>query len=171
MNMLRIAVVGYGNIGRYAVQAVDASPDMELAGVVRRQVSEDVKQPDELTGRLVTTDITALGHVDVALLCAPTRAIPETAAGLLAQGVCTVDSYDIHDSLADLRLELDGVAKKHEVASIISAGWDPGTDSVIRAMMEYMAPAGITYTNFGPGMSMGHSVAVKPWRVSKMLYR
>lgn len=45
--------------------------------------------------------------------------------------------------------------------AILSAGWDPGTDSMVRGMLEFMAPGGITYTDFGPGMSMGHTVAVK----------
>lgn len=76
-------------------------------------------------------------------------------------GINTVDSYDIHGELADLRVELDKVAKEHNAVAVISAGWDPGTDSMIRCMFEFMAPKGITYTNFGPGMSMGHSVAVK----------
>jgi diaminopimelate dehydrogenase len=53
------------------------------------------------------------------------------------------------------------VAKKAGKVSVISAGWDPGTDSIIRTLMEVMAPRGISYTNFGPGMSMGHTVAAK----------
>ncbi len=61
----------------------------------------------------------------------------------------------------DLRNSLDKEAKKGNAVAIISAGWDPGTNSMLRCLMEFMAPKGITYTNFGPGMSMGHSVAVK----------
>ena len=77
-------------------------------------------------------------------------------------GIHTVDSFDIHgDDLWKLRQQLDCTGKKHNAVSIVSAGWDPGSDSVIRALMEAMAPGGITYTNFGPGMSMGHTVAVK----------
>ena len=53
------------------------------------------------------------------------------------------------------------IAKENNCAAIISAGWDPGSDSVVRALLEACAPKGITYTNFGPGMSMGHTVAVK----------
>ncbi len=161
MKKLRVAVVGYGNIGRYAVEAVTAAPDMELAGVIRRQAGPGVAQPAALHGIPVVQSVSDLDSVDVALLCTPTRSIPQTAAELLSQGICTVDSYDIHGSLADMRLELDPVAKAHGSAAIIAAGWDPGTDSVVRALLEIMAPAGITYTNFGPGMSMGHSVAVK----------
>ena len=61
----------------------------------------------------------------------------------------------------DLRRSLDAVAKAHNTVAVISAGWDPGSDSVVRALLEAMVPKGITYTNFGPGMSMGHTVAVK----------
>lgn len=73
----------------------------------------------------------------------------------------TVDSFDIHTQTVDLHRTLGEVARKHQAVSIMSAGWDPGTDSVIRALLEACAPKGLTYTNFGPGMSMGHTVAVK----------
>ena len=79
----------------------------------------------------------------------------------LKKGICTVDSFDIHTQIADLRAALRPVAQESGAVSIISAGWDPGSDSVVRALMEAMAPKGISYTNFGPGMSMGHTVAVK----------
>lgn len=76
-------------------------------------------------------------------------------------GINTVDSFDIHTGIVDLRRTLNATAKEHKAVSIISAGWDPGSDSIVRTMLEAIAPKGITYTNFGPGMSMGHTVAVK----------
>ncbi|MCL2699006.1 MAG: diaminopimelate dehydrogenase [Defluviitaleaceae bacterium] len=157
--MYRIAVVGYGNVGKQAVEAVTREPDMILAGVVRRKGKTDL--PPELRDITVTDDITTLGKVDAALLAVPTRNVPEYAKKYLALGISTVDSYDIHDSIAELRSELDPIAKAGGAAAVIAAGWDPGSDSVIRAMLEACAPRGITYTNFGPGMSMGHSVAAK----------
>ena len=158
--MIRVAVVGYGNIGMYAVRAIQAAPDLKLAGGVRRQARD--KQPPELAETLVVGDITELEAVDVALLCAPTRAVPEMAAKLVSLGINTVDSFDIHgDKLVNYRADLGELARKHGVVSVIAAGWDPGSDSMIRAMLEMMTPSGLTFTNFGPGMSMGHSVAVK----------
>lgn len=158
---IRVAIVGYGNIGRYAVEALLSSPDMELAGVVRRPSSMNQPIPPELAGIPVVDDISKLDQVNVALLCTPTRSVPEYAQNILKMGINTVDSYDIHGQLADLRRELDLVAKASGTVAIVSSGWDPGTDSMVRCMFEFMAPRGITYTNFGPGMSMGHSVAVK----------
>lgn len=161
MEKIKVAVVGYGNIGRYTVEAVLEAPDMELAGVVRRPGSVSNAAP-ELNGIKVVSQIQELGKVDVAILCGPTRSIPETAPAITALGIHTVDSFDIHgEALWNLRCLLDETCKKHQCTSIISAGWDPGSDSVVRSLMLAMAPKGLTYTNFGPGMSMGHSVAAK----------
>jgi diaminopimelate dehydrogenase len=102
-----------------------------------------------------------LEKVDVAILCTPSRLVEKSAEEALKLGISTVDSYDIHSGIADTRARLDVIAKEHNAVALISAGWDPGSDSVVRALLEVCAPQGITYTNFGPGMSMGHTVAVK----------
>ena len=158
MKKIRAAIVGYGNIGRYVLEALQAAPDFEVAGVIRRN-PDDV--PAELKPYTVADSITKLQDVDVAILATPTRKVEEYAKEILAMGINTVDSFDIHTGIADLRRSLDSVAKAHNAVSVISAGWDPGSDSVVRALLEAMVPKGITYTNFGPGMSMGHTVAVK----------
>lgn len=159
MEKIKVAVVGYGNIGKYTLEAVDAAADMECVGVVRRNGSaEDFP---ELQGRKVTSDIRELGKVDVAILATPSRKVEENALKYLQMGINTVDSFDIHTSIPQLRAALDPVAKENGAVSVISAGWDPGSDSVVRALMQALAPKGITYTNFGPGRSMGHSVAAR----------
>jgi diaminopimelate dehydrogenase len=159
MKQIKAAIVGYGNIGKYALQALEAAPDFELVGVVRRNAVRS--NCPELAPYKVVSDIDELGPVDVALLCAPTRSIESFAKKILARGINTVDSFDIHSQIVDLRRSLDASAKASGAVSIISAGWDPGSDSVVRTLLQAIAPKGITYTNFGPGMSMGHTVAVK----------
>lgn len=158
MTKIRAAVVGYGNIGKFTIQALEAAPDMEIAGVVRRNLGE---KPLELTPYPVVTDIRELGHVDVAILCTPTREVEKYALEFLALGINTVDSFDIHTQITALRRSLNEAAVKAGKVSVISAGWDPGSDSIVRTLLEAAAPKGITYTNFGPGMSMGHTVCVK----------
>lgn len=155
--MIKAVIVGYGNIGRYTLDALLAAGDFEIAGIVRRDATNI---PDELKGYKVVSDLSAV-EADVAILCTPTRKVEEYAKKALAFGMNTVDSFDIHTGIADLRRELDAEAKRHGKVSVISAGWDPGSDSVVRALLQACAPKGITYTNFGPGMSMGHTVAVK----------
>lgn len=159
-NPIKVAVVGYGNIGHGAVEAIQAAPDMALAGVVRRSVQGTL--PPELAGVRVVSDFTELGGIDAAILCGPTRSIPEVAPLYLSKGIHTVDSFDIHgQKLWDLRCQLDAIGKAHNSVAVVSAGWDPGSDSVVRTLLLAMAPQGLTYTNFGPGMSMGHSVVAK----------
>ena len=140
---MKVAILGYGNIGRAAEQAIQAAPDMELAGIYHHNDNLD--------------SIAA----DAVLLCTPTREVESFARKLLEKGICTVDSFDIHNQIYPLRQSLMPVAQSHKAVSVISAGWDPGSDSVVRALLLALAPQGITYTNFGPGRSMGHTVAAK----------
>ena len=139
----RIAIIGYGNIGKAVEQAVLAAEDMQLVGIFHHNDNLD--------------NIEA----DVAALCTPTREVPAFAEKLLKRGICTVDSFDIHGQIYDLRKQLMPIAKEHKAVSVIAAGWDPGSDSMVRALLTAIAPKGITYTNFGPGRSMGHTVAAK----------
>lgn len=158
MKKIRAAVVGYGNIGRYALEALQASEDFEIAGVVRRNATD---VPAALAGIPVVASLKELKDVDVAILATPTRKVEQYALEALALGINTVDSFDIHTKVPELRATLGEAARKAGKVSVISAGWDPGSDSMVRAILQACAPKGLTYTNFGPGMSMGHSVACK----------
>ena len=159
MEKIKVAIVGYGNIGRFSLEAVEAAGDMECVGVVRRSGSAD--GIPELAPYKVVADIGELGKVDVAILAVPSRKVGETASKYLKMGISTVDSFDIHTDICAMRSALGPIAEASGAVSVISAGWDPGSDSVVRALMEGLAPRGISYTNFGPGRSMGHSVAAK----------
>ena len=141
--MIRVAILGYGNIGRAAEEAIHAAPDMELAGIYHHYDSLEDMQ------------------ADVALVCTPTREVEVFAKRLIEKGICTVDSFDIHTQIYSLRQTLAPIDRANNAVSIVSAGWDPGSDSVVRALLLAMAPKGITYTNFGPGRSMGHTVVAK----------
>ena len=140
---MKIAILGYGNIGRAAEEAIKAAPDMQLAGIYHHN------------------DCLDCIDADAVLVCTPTREVQKFATVLAARGICTVDSFDIHGQIWSLRESLDAVCQANHTVSILSAGWDPGTDSMVRALLMAMSPKGLTYTNFGPGRSMGHTVAAK----------
>ena len=159
MKKIRAAVVGYGNIGRYTVQALEASPDFEIAGIVRRQGAAE--RPAELSDYAVVKDIKELEAVDVAILCTPTRSCEEYARQIVPLGINTVDSFDIHTQIRGYRERQMALCRETKTVSVIAAGWDPGSDSIVRTLMQSLAPKGLSYTNFGPGMSMGHSVCVR----------
>ena len=154
MDKIKVAVVGYGNIGKYVVEALETAPDFEIAGIVRRNAAN---VPDEIKRYKVSER----PDIQVAILCTPTRSVKQYATEALSLGINTVDSFDIHTQTVELHRTLDQIARQHKAVAIMSAGWDPGTDSVVRTLLEACAPKGLTYTNFGPGMSMGHTVAVK----------
>ena len=154
----RAAIIGYGNIGKYVIDNITHSSDFEIAGIVRRNIDNN---PTELKEFVVTDSISKLQDVDVAILCLPSRMLEGSAKECLTLGINTVDSFDIHSEIGQFRNTLNTFAQEHNAVSVISAGWDPGSDSIVRTLMQAMTPNGITYTNFGPGMSMGHSVAVK----------
>ena len=140
---MKIAILGYGNIGKAAEEAIKAAPDLELVGIYHHN------------------DCLDCIDADVVLVATPTREVQKFATVLAARGICTVDSFDIHGQIWSLRSSLDAVCQANHTVSILSAGWDPGTDSMVRALLMAMAPKGLTYTNFGPGRSMGHTVAAK----------
>ncbi|MBQ3771170.1 MAG: Gfo/Idh/MocA family oxidoreductase, partial [Bacteroidaceae bacterium] len=109
MTKIRAAIVGYGNIGKYTLEALQESEDFEIAGVVRRNGAEN--KPKELADYAVVKDIKELGKVDVAILATPTRSVEKYAKEFLAMGINTVDSFDIHTQIVDLRRSLDKAAK------------------------------------------------------------
>ncbi|MDD3833544.1 MAG: diaminopimelate dehydrogenase [Oscillospiraceae bacterium] len=151
--MIKTAIVGFGNIGKAAYQAISNSDDFSLECIVEtREITVDVP---------LIRSVAELDNIDVAILCLPSRSVLDIASSILSKGICTVDSFDIHTNIVEVRSKLDVIAKQHDCAAITAAGWDPGSDSMVRALLMAMLPKGITYTNFGPGMSMGHSVAAR----------
>lgn len=157
-------VYGLGNIGRFAVEALEAAPDAQCLGVIRRRQSLGMPSLDQRgLPAYASLDelVAAKGRPDTVLLCTPSRQVPDAAAELLSRGFNTVDSFDIHDRIPETLARLDQAARQGGAVAGSAAGWDPGTDSVLRALFEAMVPAGTTFTNFGRGRSMGHSVAVR----------
>ena len=118
MRKIRAAIVGYGNIGRYALEALEAANDFEVAGIVRRHGAEN--KPAELAQYDVVKDIRELKDVDVAILATPSRSCEEYAKQILPLGINTVDSFDIHTSIVDYRAQLMPLCKAHgAVAGIL----------------------------------------------------
>lgn len=156
---MRVAVVGFGTLGKYALEAVRVESDMELAGIVDPLLAG---VPTGIPDVIVVDSIEKVKSVDLALLCIPTMQIPEVAPAFLEQSIATVDAFDLHGKeIVTLKRKLDGFAKAGGVVSISAAGWDPGLNSLLRAVIKLGISQGVTCTNFGPGMSLGHSVAAR----------
>ena len=156
--MKNIAIAGLGNVGLAAARAVEKSPDMCLCGFIRREGERVAEFPG------VPAAISAFGlpkKPDGVIICVPSRLVERFAAPLLEHGIFTADCFDIHGEIFELKKRLQAAAKTGGTAAAVGAGWDPGLDSAVRALLLAVAPEGATYTDFGPGMSMGHSAAVR----------
>ena len=156
--MRKIAIIGAGNVGKAAAKAVLESSDMKLCGFVRRK-AEFVSGVKNVSIAKSVFDLPE--KPDGVIITVPSRFVELIEKELLETGIYTVDCFDIHEELSEMRKRLNVSAEKGNVSCVVGAGWDPGLDSVIRTLMSAAFPKGKIYTNFGPGMSMGHSAAVK----------
>lgn len=161
---IKVAVMGCGHIGYNAVQGVLRTPAMRLCGVIDLP-SQHEKLKTMLPGIEIVGDVDDLSVTpQVVILTVPTRTVQLVAPKLLAKGISTVDCFDMHgEPFLELKKALDPIAKDNHAVAILGSGVDPGASTMIRAIFQIWAPTGLTYVNYGPGMSMGHSVAVRSY--------
>lgn len=161
-NPIRIAIVGYGNLGRGVEAALSQNPDMQLVGVFSRREPSSV----ELLNAAVPvyaldTIANFVGQIDVLILCGGSKKdLPEQSPAL-AKLFNLVDSFDTHAKVNEHFAALDAVAQKAGTVALFSAGWDPGLFSLNRLFGETVLAKGQTYTFWGKGLSQGHSDAVR----------
>lgn len=156
--MKNIAVMGFGNVGSYAAKAVLMSQDMRLCGIISSK-----KEAEACFGNIEVVPSADRLSVkpDGVLVCLPSRRTKAAVKQLLSVGINAVDACDLHAELSTIRRELHETAIHNDAVAVLGAGWDPGMDSSIRALMAAALPLGETDTSFGPGVSMGHTAAVK----------
>ncbi|MCA1954485.1 MAG: diaminopimelate dehydrogenase [Anaerolinea sp.] len=161
---IQVAVMGCGHIGHYAARAVALANDMHLLGVVELPERIAAAQAS-LPGTTIVPTLQDLpARPDVVVLALPTRTVQSVAPTLLAQGIHTVDCFDMHgEPFLQLKAACDAPARQTGAVAILGAGVDPGISTLIRALFEIWAPTGLTYVTYGPGMSMGHTVAAKSY--------
>ena len=159
MSIIRIGIVGYGNIGKGAAKAVAAAPDMELVAIFTRRDPEALKTTDNTPVYSIDTAETKTNDIDVMMLCGGSATDLPEQGPYFASMFNIVDSYDTHAKIPEYMAAVDAAAKNK--TAIISTGWDPGYFSVMRVLFESVLPTGSTYTFYGRGISQGHSNAVR----------
>jgi len=160
MHKIRIGIVGYGNVGKGAALAVGANPDMELKAFFTRRDPDSIQNPDSSISILsIDSAADMINEIDVMLLCGGSATDLPEQGPYFASMFNTVDSYDNHAKIPEYMAAVDAAAKK--TTAVISAGWDPGPFSMIRALSESVLPDGDSYTFYGKGVSQGHSDAVR----------
>ena len=158
---MKLAIYGYGNIGRGVECAIAQNLDAELVGVFTRRAPGQVKT---LTGAPVfaASELDARANdIDVLIICGGSATdLPEMTPAL-AKKINVVDSFDTHARIPDHFANVDAAAKASGHVALISGGWDPGMFSLARLYSSVILPEGRDYTFWGRGVSQGHSDAVR----------
>jgi len=159
---IRIAIAGYGNLGRGTEAAIAQNPDMQLTGIYTRRDPSSVKPLGASVPVRRLDDIEEFRQdIDVLILCGGSKNdLPEQGPALAAR-FNTVDSYDTHARIPQYFEAVDAAARAGGNVALISVGWDPGLFSLNRLFGEVVLPQGDTYTFWGKGLSQGHSDAVR----------
>jgi diaminopimelate dehydrogenase len=161
-NKIKIGIVGYGNLGKGAIQAIKQTQDMELVAIFTRRDPKDLNldEPNVKTVH-ISEAIDYKNEIDVMLLCGGSATDLPEQTPYFASMFNTVDSFDTHAKIPEFYQSVNEAATKNNTTAIISVGWDPGLFSVNRVMADAILPNGENYTFWGKGLSQGHSDAVR----------
>ncbi len=160
--MIRIGIVGYGNLAKGVECAIRRSPDMELAAVFTRRDPKTVKIRTENVPVLSMDDVDGwTDQIDVMILCGGSATDLPTMTPTMAQKFNVIDSFDTHAAIPTHFANVDAAAKESGHIAFISVGWDPGLFSLNRLYAAAILPQGRDYTFWGKGVSQGHSDAVR----------
>jgi diaminopimelate dehydrogenase len=163
---IRVAIVGYGNVGRGVMKAVARNADMEVTCVLSRSVERVSKELGGAVPVFAADDIESLKKsADVAILCGGSKEDLPVQGPFYARHISTIDSFDNHSQVPAYFKSMDEVASAAGTVALISIGWDPGTFSLERVLGNAFIPGARTYGFYGlgprGGLSMGHSDAIR----------
>lgn len=159
--MIRIGILGYGNLGKGTELAIKQNPDMELVAIFTRREPSTLKPVTNVPVINISEIEKWKEKVDVMILCGGSATDLPEQGPKYAEMFNIIDSFDTHAKIPEYHKNVDEGAKKGGKVAIISIGWDPGLFSLNRLLAEAVLPQGNTYTFWGKGVSQGHSDAIR----------
>ena len=160
--MIKIGILGYGNLGRGVEAAIRKNPDVELTGVYTRRDPGSLKIASEgVPVRHADELLTKRGDIDVLIICGGSATDLPVMTPKYAAIYNVIDSFDTHAKIPEHFSNVDKAAKAAGTIGVISCGWDPGMFSLSRVYADSILPDGSAYTFWGKGVSQGHSDAVR----------
>ncbi|NLC28404.1 MAG: diaminopimelate dehydrogenase [Campylobacteraceae bacterium] len=161
-NQIRIAIAGYGNLGKGVELSLSKNQDMNLVGIFSRRDPKSVKTLFEETKVFPIESILEFkDKIDVLILCGGSKDDLPIQGPEFSKNFNTVDSFDNHAKILEYFSSIDKPSKENNRVALISVGWDPGMFSINRLLGEALLPDGQTYTFWGKGLSQGHSDAIR----------
>ncbi len=159
--MIRVAILGYGNLGRGAESAILKSQDMELVAIFTRRSPDGVSTKSGAPVYSVNDILSFKDKIDVLILGGGSANDLPTQTPEMAKHFNVVDSFDTHARIKEHFASVDRSCKESGKVAVISVGWDPGMFSLNRLISQAILPNGKDYTFWGKGVSQGHSDAVR----------
>ncbi len=158
---MKIAIYGYGNLGRGVECATRYHKDEELVAVFTRRAPESVKTVTGVPVFSADKVLDFVGKIDVLILCGGSATDLPKMTPELAKHFNVIDSFDTHAKIPEHFENVDKAAKETGHTALISCGWDPGLFSIARLYASAVLPNGENYTFWGRGISQGHSDAIR----------
>ena len=158
---IRIAIVGYGNLGKGVESAILHTPDMETVGVFTRRDPKTVKTMTGIPAYTMDELMEMKDKIDVVILCGGSANDLPVQTPMLAKDFLVVDSFDTHARIPEHFANVNAACMENGTLGIISIGWDPGLFSLNRLLGQAILPDGKDYTFWGKGVSQGHSDAIR----------
>ena len=158
---IKVAICGYGNLGRGVECAVSLCPDMELVALFTRRNPESVKPNSNVPVYSISEAPSFKDKIDVMILCGGSANDLPTQTPDMAKYFNVIDSFDTHAKIPEHFAAVDKEATDSKKVAVISVGWDPGMFSLNRLLGEAILPNGCDYTFWGKGVSQGHSDAIR----------
>ena len=157
---MKVAIYGYGNLGKGVEIALLNYKDMEITGVFTRRDPSLVKT---IFAPVYKADdiLKFKNNIDVLIICGGSATDLPKMTPTLAKNFNVIDSFDTHDKIPTHFENVNEVALKNKTTALISAGWDPGMFSIARVYAQAILPNGNDYTFWGRGVSQGHSDAIR----------
>ncbi|MFY3790190.1 diaminopimelate dehydrogenase [Ureibacillus sp. MALMAid1270] len=159
---IKLGIVGLGNLGKGAIEAIKQTQDMELVAVFTRRDPKDLNLDEPNVKAVHISEATQYkNEIDVMILCGGSATDLPEQTPYFASMFDTVNSFDAHAKIPEFYQAVNEVATANNTTSIISVGRDPGLFSINRVMADAVLPNGENYTFWGKGLSQGHSDAVR----------
>lgn len=158
---IRVAIMGYGNLGRGIQCALRQNDDMELVAVFTRRDPSTVKVLEEVPVYSADKLMEMKDAIDVLMLCGGSATDLPKQTAEYAKYFNVIDSFDTHARIPEHFAAVDKAASEGGKVAMISVGWDPGMFSLNRLYANAILRDGKDYTFWGKGVSQGHSDAIR----------
>ncbi len=161
MDKIRLAICGYGNLGKGVENKIKNSKDMELVAIFTRRNPNDLKINSSTPVVHMDNVLDWKDKIDVVIMCGGSATDLPAQVPEMAKLFNTIDSFDTHAKIPEYFDAVNENALNNKNTAIISGGWDPGMFSIMRVYADSIMPTGKTYTFWGKGVSQGHSDAIR----------